>query len=166
MIRWLDQAVEDLKAVRTYIARDNPSAAAAIAQASVLDTGNHVYVSPTNKKAVAAGLSKATTITFGGGSDGLPLGSTTPWCQLFINPSEFVTPPKGAYPIMGLSYWLFYGTNHGIHTANKKKLINYEISSKGQALLGPLEYTPLAASVRGAVGTALKGTASQTACLN
>ena len=29
IIRWLDQAVEDLKAVRTYIARDNPSAAVA-----------------------------------------------------------------------------------------------------------------------------------------
>ena len=31
-VRWLDQAVEDLKTVRTYIARDNPSAAADIAQ--------------------------------------------------------------------------------------------------------------------------------------
>jgi toxin ParE1/3/4 len=32
IVRWLDQAVEDLKAVRTYIARDNPSAAVDIAQ--------------------------------------------------------------------------------------------------------------------------------------
>jgi len=32
IVRWLDQAVEDLKALRTYIARDNPSAAADIAQ--------------------------------------------------------------------------------------------------------------------------------------
>ena len=31
-VRWLDQAVEDLKALRTYIARDNPSAAADVAQ--------------------------------------------------------------------------------------------------------------------------------------
>ena len=31
-VRWLDQAVEDLKAVRGYIARHNPSAAADIAQ--------------------------------------------------------------------------------------------------------------------------------------
>jgi toxin ParE1/3/4 len=31
-VRWLDQAVEDLKAARAYIARDNPSAAADIAQ--------------------------------------------------------------------------------------------------------------------------------------
>jgi toxin ParE1/3/4 len=32
IVRWLDQAVEDLKVVRTYIARDNPSAAADIAK--------------------------------------------------------------------------------------------------------------------------------------
>ena len=31
-VRWLDQAVEDLKAVRGYITRHNPSAAADIAQ--------------------------------------------------------------------------------------------------------------------------------------
>jgi toxin ParE1/3/4 len=31
-VRWLDRAVEDLKAVRTYIARDSPSAAAEVAE--------------------------------------------------------------------------------------------------------------------------------------
>ncbi len=31
-ISWLDQAVEDLKSLRSYIARDNPSAAADVAQ--------------------------------------------------------------------------------------------------------------------------------------
>ncbi len=31
-VRWLDQAIEDLKAVRGYIAGHNPSAAADIAQ--------------------------------------------------------------------------------------------------------------------------------------
>ncbi len=30
-VRWLDEAVRDLKAVRAYIARDNPAAAADIA---------------------------------------------------------------------------------------------------------------------------------------
>jgi toxin ParE1/3/4 len=30
MIKWLDQAVEDLKALRAYVARENPSAAAEI----------------------------------------------------------------------------------------------------------------------------------------
>jgi len=31
-VTWLDRAVEDLKAVRTYIARHSPSAAAEVAQ--------------------------------------------------------------------------------------------------------------------------------------
>jgi toxin ParE1/3/4 len=31
-IRWLDQAVTDLKAVRSYIAEDNPTAAGEVAQ--------------------------------------------------------------------------------------------------------------------------------------
>ena len=31
-IRWLDQAVNDLKAVRSYIAEDNPRAAGEVAQ--------------------------------------------------------------------------------------------------------------------------------------
>ncbi len=31
-VRWLDEAVLDLKAVRAYVARDNPAAAAEVAQ--------------------------------------------------------------------------------------------------------------------------------------
>ena len=31
-VRWLDEAVTDLKALRTHIAHDNPSAAAEVAQ--------------------------------------------------------------------------------------------------------------------------------------
>jgi len=31
-IRWLDRALDDLEAVRAYIARDNPSAAAQVAR--------------------------------------------------------------------------------------------------------------------------------------
>ena len=31
-IRWLDQALDELETVRVYIARDNPSAAAKVAQ--------------------------------------------------------------------------------------------------------------------------------------
>jgi toxin ParE1/3/4 len=31
-VRWLDEAVTDLKALRTYIAHDNPAAAAEVAQ--------------------------------------------------------------------------------------------------------------------------------------
>jgi len=139
--------------------------AAGIAQASVLDTSNAVFVSPTNTTAVANALKNAHTITFGEGSDGISLGSSTPWCQLYINPSEFVKPPAKAYPIVGLSYWLFYGNNNGVHVPDKKKLINYVTSTPANGLLTPIEYTPLASSVHMAIKTALKGTASQSACL-
>ena len=47
----------------------------------------------------------------GMGSDGTSLGSSTPNCQLYIPPSAFVKAPSGDYPIVGLSYWLFYGKN-------------------------------------------------------
>lgn len=141
------------------------AAAAGVAQASLLDTSNTKWVNPTNKSAVAGALSGATTITYGGGSDGNSLGSTTPWCQLYIDPSTFVSPPAGDYPMVGLSYWLFYGNNHKIHLANKSRLIKYIASSAANKLLVPLEYTPLANKVHTAILTALNGTASQTGCL-
>jgi toxin ParE1/3/4 len=31
-VRWLDQSIRDLNAIRTYIARDNPAAAAGVAR--------------------------------------------------------------------------------------------------------------------------------------
>jgi ABC-type phosphate transport system substrate-binding protein len=141
------------------------AAAAGIAQSCVLDTANKTFVCPTDKTAVAKALSNAHTIDYGGGSDGNPLGSTTPWCQLYISPTEFVNPPAGAYPIVGLSYWLFYGNNNGIHVSQKKALITYLTSSAANSLLGPLEYTPLSKTVHTAISTALKGKGSHTACL-
>lgn len=141
------------------------AAAAGVAQASVLDTSNKVFVSPTSKTAVASALSNATTITYGGGSDGNPLGSTTPYCQLYINPTHFVTPPAKAYPIVGLSYWLFYGQNNGIHVAEKKDLVYYISGTKANSLLAPLEYTPLANSVHKAIRNALAGSAGHKSCL-
>lgn len=141
------------------------AAAATIAQTSLLDTSNKVFVSPTNKTAVASALSNATTITYGGGSDGNPLGSTAPWCQLYINPSTFVTPPAKAYPIVGLSYWLFYGQNHSIHVTLKKDLVYYISGPTANSLLAPLEYTPLAKSVHTAIRNALAGSAGHKSCL-
>ncbi len=72
---------------------------------------------------MAKALSKVTAsnIIYGEGSDGNPLGSTTPWCQLYVDPSKFSTPPKASYPIVGISYWLFYGQNNGIHVADKTR---------------------------------------------
>jgi phosphate transport system substrate-binding protein len=139
--------------------------AAGITQASLLDTSGTVFVSPTSAKAVATALKRAKTIDFGEGSDGIALGSTTPWCQLYIDPSEFVNPPAKAYPIVGLSYWLFYGNNNGIHVADKKTLISYIASKAANRLLSPLEYTPLGTSVHDAIKTALKGNNKHPACL-
>ncbi|HET6275058.1 MAG TPA: substrate-binding domain-containing protein [Candidatus Cybelea sp.] len=133
------------------------AAAAGVAQACLLDTANAKFVCPTNKAAVARALSKANSIDYGIGSDGNPLGSSTPWCQLYIPPTEFVNPAAGDYPIVGLSYWLFYGNNNGIHLTEKKALITYETSSAASGLLGALEYTPLSAKIRTAVKNALNG---------
>jgi phosphate transport system substrate-binding protein len=139
--------------------------AAGIAQASVLDTSGKVFVSPTNQGEVVAALKNATKISYGEGSDGNPLGSSTPWCQLYIAPSEFVKPPAKAYPIVGLSYWLYYGNNNGIHVADKTKLITFVTSSTASTLISKLEYAPLASSVHTAITTALKGSGSHSACL-
>ena len=110
-------------------------------------------MSPTNKAAVAGALKKVTAanITYGGGSDGNPLGSTTPWCQLYVDPKHFVSPPAKTYPIVGLSYWLFYGQNNGIHLADKKTLINFLVSKKANKLVSNLEYAALSDSIHDAI---------------
>jgi ABC-type phosphate transport system substrate-binding protein len=144
------------------------AAAAGVAQASLQSTnGKKSFISPTNKTAVAGALSVVTSasIDYGVGSDGTTLSSTTPWCQLYIPPSTFVTPGAKDYPIVGLSYWLFYGNNNGVHVANKQTLIKFIASKTANTLLNPLEYSPLATSVHTAILDALKGTATQTACL-
>ena len=85
------------------------------------------------------------SVTFGGGSDGLPLATSRPTCVLYIDPKHFSNPPeKNAYPIVGVSYLLFYGNNNGVHVADKLKLINYMESSAAATLVGNLEYTSLA----------------------
>jgi hypothetical protein len=121
---------------------------------------------------VAAALAGATAskIQYGMGSDGISLGSSTPYCQLFMPPAAFVNPPAGAYPIVGLSYWLFYGKHQvrsgAHHYSDLKGLIKYLESNAGVALLAPIEYSPLPASTRKAVGAAFKGNTSQNPCFN
>jgi ABC-type phosphate transport system substrate-binding protein len=126
-----------------------------------------IFVSPTSKKAVKNALAKVTAanITYGGGSDGNPLGSTTPWCQLYVNPSNFANPPAKTYPIVGFSYFLFYGNNNGIHVSDKKTLINFIASNTANTIVQKLEYAPLSNSIHTAITNALKGTTSQSACL-
>jgi ABC-type phosphate transport system substrate-binding protein len=144
--------------------------AASLGQAALQNgtlSGHANFVSPTNKTAVALSLNKVTaaSIQDGMGSDGISLGSSTPWCQLYIPPSVFVNPPQKGYPIVGVSYWLFYGVNHGFHIADKKTLVRYISSSVSDAIIAPLEYSPLVSSIHTVVRTALNGAGSHTACL-
>jgi ABC-type phosphate transport system substrate-binding protein len=126
-----------------------------------------IFVNPTNHSAITAAFSKITAadIDFGGGSDGNSLASTTPWCQLYIPSSYYVSPPTKAYPIEGISYLLFYGNNNGIHLTDKTTLIKYVESSAANTLVNKLEYSSLSSSIETAVLSALNGTTSQSACL-
>ena len=126
-----------------------------------------IFVDPTNKTAVANALKKltASNITYGGGSDGNPLGSTTPWCQLYIDPSNYDLPPKKSYPIVGPTYLMFYGQNNGVHVSDKIALIKYLMSSAANKIVGKLEYAPLSSSLQTATLNALNGSGSQSACL-
>jgi hypothetical protein len=100
------------------------------------------------------------------GSDGVALASSTPNCQLYIPPSVFVTPTNAkAYPIVGLSYWLFYGENQGVHTADKTTLIKFIASTAANSVLGHYEYTPLVTGVHSQILKALNGHGKVAACL-
>ncbi len=149
-----------------YVKQANPKVGQAELQSG--QTGKKaVFVSPTDKAAVAKAFSNLTAsdITYGGGSDGNPLGSTTPWCQLYIPYSYYVAPAKGAYPIVAVSYLLFYGQNNGVHTADKTTLIKFLESSNANKITNKLEYVALSKSIESAVISALNGSGSQTACL-
>jgi ABC-type phosphate transport system substrate-binding protein len=141
-----------------------------VGQAALLN--GKKFVSPTNVKAVAEALKTATgnKIEFGEGADGISLGSSTPNCQLYIPPSAFVNPPSGAYPIVGLSYWLFYGKDQtragSNHFTDLKNAIVYLDSKAWDNALPGLEYTPLPKSTHTKIQTALVGTHSASPCFN
>jgi ABC-type phosphate transport system substrate-binding protein len=145
----------------------NPKVGQAWLQNGYAKKTGAMFVNPENKSAVAKALASVTAsaIDYGGGSDGNSLNSTTPWCQLYIPLSNVVTPPKKTYPIVGFSYWLFYGNNNGIHVNDKKTLINYLVSPAANTLISKLEYAPLANSIHTAITNALNGTGSHSACL-
>jgi ABC-type phosphate transport system substrate-binding protein len=130
------------------------------------------FVSPTNANGVAQALAKVSgsTIAYGQGADGNPLASSTPWCQLYIPASAYVDPPAGAYPIVGLNFWLFYGKDQvrgGANHFNRlQRLIGYLDSAYWTAALPNLEYAPVPASTRRKIKEAVTGTASQAPCLN
>jgi ABC-type phosphate transport system substrate-binding protein len=151
-----------------WAASANPKVGQALLQNGYSKKTGAIFVDPRDKAAVKAALAKVTAanITYGGGSDGNPLGSTTPWCQLYVSPTNFVTPPKSTYPVVGFSYWLFYGQNNGVHLADKTTLINFLVSKKADRLIEKLEYAPLSSSIHNAITNALNGNGgSQPACL-
>lgn len=149
-----------------YAKAANPPVAQASLQSGVK---NHqpVFVSPTNRTAVANALKKvsASAITYGEGSDGLPLGSSRPECVLYVDPKNFVKPPVSGYPIVGVSYLLFYGNNNGAHVADKQTLVKFVMSAQAVTIVKKLEYTPLSASLKTAVLNALNGSGSHAPCL-
>jgi len=100
-------------------------------------------------------------VTFGGFSDGLtpPVTTTRPDCIFYINPKHFTNPlEKTAYPLVGISYLLFYGNNQGVHTADKIKLIDFIESAAGNAITSKLEYAPLAKGLQNGIVAAANGT--------
>ncbi|MBV8530140.1 MAG: hypothetical protein JO104_02400, partial [Candidatus Eremiobacteraeota bacterium] len=76
-----------------------------------------------------------------------------------VDPSHFVEPPAGSYPIVGISYLLFYGNNNGVHLADKQTLITYVTSPSANGLLKKLEYAPMPTSIHTKVRHAANGTA-------
>lgn len=140
-----------------------------VQQAALLS--GSTFVSPTNPNAVAQGLAKATAskIVYGEGSDGVSMGSSTPNCQLYIPPSAFVNPPAGAYPIIGLSYFMFYGKDQSRagsnHYTDLAALIKYIDSAAWNNALPGLEYSPLPSSTQTKVQKAAFGNlAGKGAC--
>jgi phosphate transport system substrate-binding protein len=121
------------------------------------------FIDPTVASNVAAGLKNlnVNSITKGGGSDGLALATTRPECILYINPIHFSNPvaPK-AYPIVGVSYMMFYGNNNGVHVSDKLKLINYMTSAAANTLVSGIEYTAISTGIQAEVAAAANGTGS------
>jgi ABC-type phosphate transport system substrate-binding protein len=154
-----------------YAASANPAVAQSILQSSA-SGGSPVWSDPTIKPNLTNALSilSAASITHGGGSDGLPLGTSRPTCVLYIDPSKFTNPvasgaPATSYPINAISYLLFYGKNNGVHTAQKLQLAIFMTGVKARNLESKLEYTPLPSSITTAVASAANGTSSQAACI-
>ncbi len=137
-----------------------------VSQAILQGTGT-AFVDPTNKAAIKGALSGVTNaaIHFGECNDLATCGSSRPECILFVPQSTFVSPPSSDYPIVGLSYALFYGQNNPKY-GDLKTLVNYLTSKPASALISKLEYAPLSATFHKAVLKALNGHGAVHPCLN
>jgi ABC-type phosphate transport system substrate-binding protein len=127
-----------------------------------------IFVNPEDKSAVIRAFNRITAadINYGEGSDEEPLGTSAPWCVLYIDPKYFVSPPAHAYPIAAVSYLLFYGQNNGVHTADKIALIKFLESKQANNMVSKFEYTALSSTIETASLNALNGNGgSQPACV-
>ena len=149
-----------------YAKTANPKVSQALLQNGT-SGGNPIFVDPTVKATVAGALKNVTSaaISYGECDDLANCGSSKPKCILFVPPSNYVSPASGDYPIVGLSYLLFYGQNNP-HYGDLKTLVNYMVSLPANKIINKLEYAPLSASIHKAVLKALNGTARIHPCLN
>ena len=148
-----------------WAASAKPVLAQALLQSAYPAGKNTVsFADPTNHASIAATANDipAHLIQYGVGADGPPLaGDTRPDCAFFINPATaFAKTPVQGYPLMAIDYMLFYGNNNGVHTADKKTLVEYLISAKAAKIINSMEYTTLDQSVNTAVSDAIHGTGS------
>jgi ABC-type phosphate transport system substrate-binding protein len=129
-----------------------------VSQASLQDESFSSFISPTNRAAVVGALKHVTkaNLTLGGCSDGVSCGSSKPGCILYIDPSHFVTPGAGDYPIVGTSYLMFYGKNNA-HSSDDIKLIHYIASTPANTIVNKLEYASLSSSIHKAINSAVSG---------
>ncbi|MBV8154924.1 MAG: substrate-binding domain-containing protein [Candidatus Eremiobacteraeota bacterium] len=150
----------------------NPPVAEAFVQSGYHRTTGPVWSDPLSVASTSASLGVVTnkSLTYGGGSDGLPLTTTRPECVLYVDPSRFTNPealgaPDGAYPIVQIGYLLFYGNNNGVHTQAKRHLLYYLSTQRAHNIETQFGYTPLSPSLQGAVNAAVRGGNGHSPCV-
>jgi phosphate transport system substrate-binding protein len=137
------------------------SATAPLISQAWLQNSQGKFIDPTVAKNIAVALSQVRLpqVTFGGGSDGIPLASSRKSCIYYIDPKHFANPPeKNAYPMVGVSYLLMFGNSNGLHTADRLKLVNYITSAAANTVVGNLEYTALSKGLQNSIRSAADGT--------
>lgn len=151
----------------------NPAVAQAWLGTDRTEKHQPVFSDPTVPANVLATFSTitASSIEYGQGSDGLPLATSKPNCILYLNPTSWIDPVlkgkdgKDAYPIVAVSYLLFYGQNNGVHFPQKKELIDFLTHSRAQKIITGLEYASLSPSILSADYDAAVGKHGKSACI-
>lgn len=149
-----------------YAKTASPAVSQALLQNGT-SNGKPIFVDPTNKTHLVGALKNVTggSIKYGQCDDLVSCGSSAPNCILFVPPNAFVSPSSGNYPIVGLSYLLFYAKNNA-HFTDDKKLVTYMVSKGASTIINSLEYASLPSGLHSAITTALKSGNGGSPCLN